>query len=480
VFGDLQLKIGVSLIANDMNQTGLEMHSGLPGLSLADDKIVLDSARLAIRKIDFKPLTAVDPSEEYTGPFVVQAVAGGDIAPLASPEFVTVSIPIDDYGRISYRLSPLQTDESLSLFPDDDKVEFAGNTLIIKGSFLESVGQDLNQNGIIDRVPFELYSDLGANIILNIPDKFSVIADALNYAYLVLMPEKWLAGTEGLFGRLAVEDLQGGSSIILTDDSSSERIRNLLNEIEANVVNGVKFGHDLDGLFEESDVDAASFSERTFDASALAALDTPPSDAATDLVVMDACINMNHLDVFTGGPLIRVDGPLVMRILDGGIAGEDIFPSLLPLGIPPGPLPKVQPKFASVFPFELPPDTVNDVLITELLADNTLAISGYFFEAADVDIDGSGDRNYVHFILVSDDTFLTLGSSVSSGETAEQALLDQVSPVDNWFVGTLPLLQSLDPAMMSQKTLILADTSSSSQVRDIVNAVKANFQISLP
>lgn len=228
------------------------------------DGITLSEVRLNLRKVDFRPDSSDNAAVEYQGPFVVNLIEAGEAVNESAPAFLPVSLPVDTYSRVKFRLDPVGDDELPEGLEDDNVVQslLAGNTIVIEGEFEESV--DIDGSGGVSLIPFRFVSDMVANLRIDPTNPFSVEAGETAFIFLAMRLSSWFESVLPDLQDLTAADLTGGT-VLLTDNSGSARIQNIVVVIENSIRHGIKFADGVDERFDESDVDENSTSEEDFD-----------------------------------------------------------------------------------------------------------------------------------------------------------------------------------------------------------------------
>lgn len=467
VFGDVQLGVTASL-------------SGSSGaaLQLAGTDLIIDEALVNFRRIDLKPDNVADPGVEYEGPFVVNVVDGGNLLNQETPAFQIVSVPIDTYSEIEFRIDPIRRTEIPDGLAFDNTVTtlLPGNAIVIEGRFTESSTNDIDKSGGVSSIPFRFLSDMGTDLQLDIPDKFSITDGDRNFIFMALRLKAWFVPALSRLQGLTAADLTEGR-ILLSPSSQSAAILDLVDLIEDGVRGGEKFAEGEDDLFEEGEVDEESFSEIDFD-------DIRDGTLGAGVEVVSGQFFLNEVRMNVDAFILNQDsdltfgGPFVLSLVANGEMEEVVVPSFEDLGIPTGNYDNLEVTFQELSSFDVPGGISGDGIVTDLLVDNTFAIIGNFLESPTNDIDQDGGQSFVPFTLVSDDFF---NAFVDAGVTEDigAVLFPLVDPT-LWFNGALPLLQGLDPSLLEGGEFFLSDSSSSAAIRDLVGLVEANLETRLP
>jgi len=232
----------------------------LKALQIFDGVLDLTEIRIAARDLELK--TENDLEIDFPGPFVVRLVRGGERVDEAIPPFGTAQVPIGSYARLELSLEKLSGDQiPPKALEDPITAQFLpDNSLVIEGTFLESPNNDIDSSGGVSRIFFRFLSDDGNNVRILTPTPFS-IGTGLNFLFIAFKVPLW-------FDPPVVQALQALSPdtfedgmILLSDESSSDAIRGLVDLIEENVEESLRFAPSDDDSFEESDVDEHSSSE---------------------------------------------------------------------------------------------------------------------------------------------------------------------------------------------------------------------------
>lgn len=477
VFGDVRLGIGT----NTNESTSVPSTSTPRALQVAsNDSVTIDEARLNLRRVDLKPDTQTDPGVEYTGPFVINLVSSGAVTSQAVPSFSTVSIPVDTYSEIKYRVDRLNSSEIPTGASGDTVVtnQLSGHTLVVTGSFTEKAANDINNNGTIDTVPFRFLSDLGADLSLSLTNKFRLDEGELDFIFLAFDLHAWFDEVLAELQGLSTSNLTEGVAV-LSAASSSAAVVAIVNEIEDTIRGTTKFAESTDDeIFEEEEIDTTSVSEEDILATGeTVEVGELTPEAGDTFFIEEARLCLNSF-ILTGQEVLPFTGPFILSLIESGQTVNEETPLFTSLDISVGNYTDLSLDFSPLSPSDIPTGSAEDAIVTDLLADHTLAITGQFQESAGNDIDQDGSQSFIPFILVSDDYFDSLIQSNLTNDFAP-VLYGFLEP-EEWFAGTLSSLQALGSSNLESGILILTDSSDSSEIATIVEQVEANLNQALP
>ncbi len=255
VFGDFVLGVAASTPASG----SVSRFSKL--LSIQGGGIEIEETRNAISDISFKAEGGSENEIEFPGTFVVELIGDGGILNQEFPDFGITQIPFGDYDRFEMRFEKLESEEIPSELLDDPLVSnlLVDNAFVVTGTFQELDGHDVNGNGQVDRVPFQIISDNSVHIEVSSPNFFTVESDRVNFFFIAFQLEGWFAGLLPQFQGLDPEDLSGGVALV-QDGSGNNKIDAILESFEENTEISCKSAPSDDDQFEEGDVDEDSSS----------------------------------------------------------------------------------------------------------------------------------------------------------------------------------------------------------------------------
>ncbi len=256
VFGDIRLRVAASQeSASTSNSTSLN------SVSLVSNQIRIEESRHVISDISFEQEGGTEAEIEFPDVYVAVIVQDGNPQTLSYPSFDTVSLPAGTYNEIEFKIEKYEESSLPTDLLEDplSQIYLSENSFVIEGSFLESATQNLNSNSGQDFIPFRIVSDKNASIRLRSNTGFTLASGATQYFFLTFKIETWVANLLPLLQDLQTSDLESGTAQI-DDNSSSSRIREILEQFETNVETSCRSAPSEDENFDESDVDEDSSS----------------------------------------------------------------------------------------------------------------------------------------------------------------------------------------------------------------------------
>lgn len=235
--------------------------------SLLDGDLLLDEVRLNMRRIDFVPKTESDPGVDYEGPFVIRLVQNGEVTDQEFPSLDSVSVPVDSYDLIRFRIDNLRESEVPTGLEEDEITQsfLVGNSVVMEGSFEESAGNDLDGSGGVSQVPFRFVSDMIVNLKIDLPTSLATITGETSFVFLAMNLPFWFEPVLDDLQELSSSDLTDGT-VLLADSAGSGEIREIIDRIEDAIKLGARLALSTDDdQFEEDEVDEDARSEVDLD-----------------------------------------------------------------------------------------------------------------------------------------------------------------------------------------------------------------------
>lgn len=263
VFGDFLLGVATSEQGIASNLRGLKaMQNQNKALSISGGGIQVDETRNAISDISFEPDNEQNPEIDFPGVFVVELVRQSNVLNQEFPDFGVTQIPFDSYRRFEMKFEKLDSEDIPGQLLPDPLVSslLVDHTFVVQGSFVEAEGKDVNGDGQISSVPYQIISDNEVEVEVSSPNFFVVSPDKVNFFFIAFQIEAWFNGLLPQFQNLTPSDLSGGVAVI-RKESSNAKIDQILQDFENNTERSCKSAPSDDGDFEQSDVDEESGSE---------------------------------------------------------------------------------------------------------------------------------------------------------------------------------------------------------------------------
>jgi hypothetical protein len=223
------------------------------------EELDLEEIRLAVKDLDLK--FSGDLDTDFVGPFVIRLIRQGAEVDEALPPFGTTQVPVGSYAQLDLSLDKLPLDQIPPEATDDPVIMqfLPDNSLVVEGTFLESPNNDIDQSGTVSRIFFRFLSDNGNNLRIVTPTPFS-LKTGLNFLFIAFKVSLWFnAPVVQALQDLSPDTFQNGV-ILLSDQSSNDQIRHIVDLIEENVDQSLRFAPSEDNTFQESDVDQGSSS----------------------------------------------------------------------------------------------------------------------------------------------------------------------------------------------------------------------------
>lgn len=262
VFGDFILGVATSNPGGTSSLRAMARPSPAKALSFAGGGIEVEETRNTVSDISFKMEGETELEIDFPGVFVVELVSQSVLVNREFPDFGVTQIPFGDYNRFDMDFEKLDSEDIPPELLPDPLVSnlLLDRTFVVTGRFREAAGKDVNGDGRIDTVPFQILSDNEVEIEVSSPNFFTVSEDKVNFFFIAFQIETWFNGLLPQFQDLGPSDLSGGVAVV-SQNISSEKIAILLQAFESNTEVSCKSAPSEDGEFEEDDVDEESGSE---------------------------------------------------------------------------------------------------------------------------------------------------------------------------------------------------------------------------
>lgn len=231
-------------------------------LSIANGEIDVIETRNAVSDISFEADNQVESKIEFPGVFVVELVHQGTEVDQEFPQFDITQIPFDTYHKFEMKFEKLKSEAIPEDLLQDPLVTalLLDHTFVVEGIFQEAGGNDVNGDGRIGTVPFQIVSDNAVDIEVSSPNGFVVSPDKVNFFFIAFQIEAWFNGILPQLQALSPSDLTGGVAVI-RPENSNPKIAQILNAFEDNVERSCKSAPSENGEFDQDDVDGESGSE---------------------------------------------------------------------------------------------------------------------------------------------------------------------------------------------------------------------------
>ncbi len=262
VFGDFILGVATTQTGGVSGLRAMARPSTTKALSFAGGGIEVEETRNTVSDISFEMAGEADLEIDFPGVYVVELVRQSALVNLEFPDFGVTQIPFGDYNRFKMDFEKLDSEDIPPEVLPDPLVSnlLLDRTFVVVGRFREAAGKDVNGDGRIDTVPFQILSDNEVEIEVSSPNFFTVSEDKVNFFFIAFQIEAWFNGLLPQFQDLGPSDLSGGVAVV-SQDISSEKIANILQDFESNTELSCKSAPSEDGEFDEDDVDEESGSE---------------------------------------------------------------------------------------------------------------------------------------------------------------------------------------------------------------------------
>ncbi|MFO1462479.1 MAG: hypothetical protein U1F66_01780 [bacterium] len=256
VFGDFILGVATSTPLGTTNARFSK------ALAFASGGIEVEETRNTVSDISFEADNVVENEVEFPGVFVVELIRQGSQVNLEFPDFGVKRIPFDTYHKFKMRFEKLNSaDIPQELLPDPLVSQLLlDRSFVVTGWFQEAAGKDVNGDGRIDTVPFQILSDNQVEVEVTSPNFFTVAPDKLNFFFIAFQIDAWFNGLLPQFQALTPADLTNGVALI-SDQVSNNKIAQMLADFENNTERSCKSAPSDDETFDQDDVDGESGSE---------------------------------------------------------------------------------------------------------------------------------------------------------------------------------------------------------------------------
>ncbi|MFO1519657.1 MAG: hypothetical protein U1F57_08370 [bacterium] len=234
----------------------------LKALMISEGNVEVEEVRVAVKDLQLKN---GDISEtDLKGPFVVRLIQKATIVDEALPSFGTVSVPEGNYTRLKLTLDKLpQNEVPAEALTDSIVTSFlVDNSVVVEGSFLESPGNDIDQSGGVSMIPFRFVSNNGNSLEIDTTSPFT-LSPGLNFLFVAFKIQLWFnASVVDALQQLNPSALQNGI-VLLNDQSDNSQIRQIVDLIETQIEQSLRFAPSDDDHFEENEVDDHSSSGKS-------------------------------------------------------------------------------------------------------------------------------------------------------------------------------------------------------------------------
>ena len=255
VFGDFFLGVAVSDPTTANGQ--------IKSLSLAGGGIVVEETRNVLSDIRFRPESGNGDQDriDFPGNYIVKLIGDGAALNQEFPDFPAVELSAATYREFEMRFERLTSNDIPSELLDDPLVTelLPERSFVVTGHFQEAPGKDVDGDGKIGTVPFQILSDNKVNLKVESPNVFTVSETIDTFFFIAFRIEDWFDGLLPMLQDLTPADLSDGVAVI-QKESPGNRIDAILERFEANTEVSCKSAPSDDANFEESDVDEDSSS----------------------------------------------------------------------------------------------------------------------------------------------------------------------------------------------------------------------------
>jgi hypothetical protein len=135
-------------------------------------------------------------------------------------------------------------------------------SFLVTGRFMESAENDIDGNGEVNFINFQIISDNEVKIRVSSPNAFEVSSDKINFFFIAIKLEAWFNDLLPQLQNLESADLVQGVAVI-SDDHPSDQVRAILDHFESNTEISAQSAPSDDEEFDESDVDEDSGSSES-------------------------------------------------------------------------------------------------------------------------------------------------------------------------------------------------------------------------
>lgn len=259
VFGDFILGVATSIPSGGSALRAMSVHPATKNLSFEGGGIEVEETRNTVSDISFEMEGQAEIEIDFPGVFVVELVRQSSLVNQEFPDFGVTQIPFGDYKRFRMKFERLESEDIPAELLPDPLVSslLLDRSFVVTGWFREAAGKDVNGDGRIDTVPFQILSDKQVEIEVSSPNAFNVSQDKLNFFFIAFRLETWFSDLLPQFQDLTSSDLSGGLALV-SKEISNNKISDILKDFEDNVEVSCKSAPSEDGDFEEEDVDGES------------------------------------------------------------------------------------------------------------------------------------------------------------------------------------------------------------------------------
>ncbi|MCE9625964.1 MAG: hypothetical protein K8R69_11035 [Deltaproteobacteria bacterium] len=256
VFGDFILGVATTTPIGPSNAKFSK------SLAFAGGGINVLETRNTVSDIAFEADNQANNDVEFPGVFVVELIHQGAEVNQEFPGFGITQIPFDTYRKFKMSFEKLDSEDiPQELLPDPLVAQLLlDRTFVVTGTFQEAVGKDVDGDGRIGSVPFQILSDNQVEIEVSSPNFFTVSPDKTNFFFIAFQIDAWFNGLLPQLQSLTPSDLTGGVAVI-RKEISNNKIAQILDDFESNTERSCKSAPSEDGNFDEDDVDGESGSE---------------------------------------------------------------------------------------------------------------------------------------------------------------------------------------------------------------------------
>lgn len=270
VFGDFVLNVATTGLSENGSlqlqslATDPTVAVNAKQVSLANGGIVVEETRNTISEISFKIEGEGSDEVDFPGAFVVELVQGGAIVNREFPDFGVTQLLFGEYREYEFRLVRLESEDIPEDLLEDPLVSslLLDQSFLVTGRFMESAENDIDGNGEVNFINFQIISDNEVKIRVSSPNAFEVSSDKINFFFIAIKLEAWFNDLLPQLQNLESADLVQGVAVI-SDDHPSDQVRAILDHFESNTEISAQSAPSDDEEFDESDVDEDSGSSES-------------------------------------------------------------------------------------------------------------------------------------------------------------------------------------------------------------------------
>jgi hypothetical protein len=270
VFGDFVLNVATTGLSENGSlqlqslATDPTVAVNAKQVSLANGGIVVEETRNTISEISFNIEGEGSDEVDFPGAFVVELVQGGAIVNREFPDFGVTQLLFGEYREYEFRLVRLESEDIPEDLLEDPLVSslLLDQSFLVTGRFMESAENDIDGNGEVNFINFQIISDNEVKIRVSSPNAFEVSSDKINFFFIAIKLEAWFNDLLPQLQNLESADLVQGVAVI-SDDHPSDQVRAILDHFESNTEISAQSAPSDDEEFDESDVDEDSGSSES-------------------------------------------------------------------------------------------------------------------------------------------------------------------------------------------------------------------------